>query len=184
MTTGRIARVIASALLLSSPATVARAVDTITAGAVGSGSTTIWPIYIGNSEWLLRRCRHQGRPGLRPVIDGDRAAGRGRFDQPDGRQRPRRSDPRHRQGRADRDLARRHAGAALCAAGQAGDQEHQGPQGQDHQHRRRQGHHPHLCRTHAGAQRGQIRAMSTTCSPARPRRACRRCSRARSMPRS
>jgi len=35
MTTGRIARVIASALLLSSPATVARAVDTITAGAVG-----------------------------------------------------------------------------------------------------------------------------------------------------
>ena len=45
-----IGRVAATALLcgvalLASPA--ARAVDTITAGAVGSGSTTIWPIYIG-----------------------------------------------------------------------------------------------------------------------------------------
>ena len=28
-------------------------------------------------------------------------------------------------------------------------------QGQDHQHRRRQGHHPHLCRAHAGAERRQ-----------------------------
>jgi NitT/TauT family transport system substrate-binding protein len=50
MTIGRIGRVAAAALLcggglLASPA--ARAVDTITAGAVGSGSTTIWPIYIG-----------------------------------------------------------------------------------------------------------------------------------------
>jgi len=50
MTMGPIGRVAATALLcgvalLASPA--ARAVDTITAGAVGSGSTTIWPIYIG-----------------------------------------------------------------------------------------------------------------------------------------
>ena len=50
MTTGSIRRVAAAALfcgvaLLASPA--ARAADTITAGAVGSGSTTIWPIYIG-----------------------------------------------------------------------------------------------------------------------------------------
>ena len=50
MTTGSIGRVAVAALLcggalLASPA--AQAVDTITAGAVGSGSTTIWPIYIG-----------------------------------------------------------------------------------------------------------------------------------------
>jgi ABC-type nitrate/sulfonate/bicarbonate transport system substrate-binding protein len=50
MTMGQIGRIAAAALLcgaalLASPA--ARAVDTITAGAVGSGSTTIWPIYIG-----------------------------------------------------------------------------------------------------------------------------------------
>jgi len=50
MTVGQIGRFLAAALfcgvaLLASPA--ARALDTITAGAVGSGSTTIWPIYIG-----------------------------------------------------------------------------------------------------------------------------------------
>src|SRR5262252_7295297 len=35
------------ALATLCPPPAARAVDTITAGAIGSGSTTIWPIYIG-----------------------------------------------------------------------------------------------------------------------------------------
>jgi NitT/TauT family transport system substrate-binding protein len=39
------AAVFAGVMALTAPA--ARAVDTITAGAVGSGSTTIWPVYIG-----------------------------------------------------------------------------------------------------------------------------------------
>src|SRR3977135_3026097 len=47
MTTGRIAGVIASALLLGSPATGAVAVTASTSRAVGAGSTTIWPVYIG-----------------------------------------------------------------------------------------------------------------------------------------
>ena len=133
----------------------ARAVDTITAGAVGSGSTTIWPIYIGIQNGFFDAVGIKVDPVFAPsstAIAQQVAAG---SHQSDGRQRHRRSDPRHRQGRADRDLARRHAGAALCAARQARDQEHQGPQGQDHQHRRREGHHPHLRRTHAGAERRQ-----------------------------
>ena len=41
----------------------------------------------------------------------------------------------------------------------ARDQEHQGPQGQDHHHRRRQGHHPHLHRAHARTERAQERRL-------------------------
>ena len=35
----------------------------------------------------------------------------------------------------------------------------EGPQGKDHLGRRRQGHHPHLCRAHAGAARRQTRRI-------------------------
>ena len=64
---------------------------------------------------------------------GDRAAGRGRLHQP----RPVGSgivDPIRaiEKGAPIAICARRDAGAALCAAGQARDQEHQGAQGQDH----------------------------------------------------
>ncbi len=69
--------------------------------------------------------------------------------------RPRRSDPRHRQGRADRDRAARSAVAALRADREAGHQEHQGAQGQDHLARRPEGHHQDLRRAHAGAERRQ-----------------------------
>src|SRR3954467_417608 len=48
MTNGNIVRSIAAVFVVGAAlATPARAVDTITAGAVGSGSTTIWPVYIG-----------------------------------------------------------------------------------------------------------------------------------------
>ena len=66
-----------------------------------------------------------------------------------------RSDPRHRSGRADRDRALRDAGAALCAGGEARHREPRRPQGQADLARRGEGHHPHLCRAHAGAARRQ-----------------------------
>jgi ABC-type nitrate/sulfonate/bicarbonate transport system substrate-binding protein len=42
-----LAVVLVLAAALAAPSGVVRAADTITAGAVGSGSTTIWPVYIG-----------------------------------------------------------------------------------------------------------------------------------------
>ena len=98
--------------------------------------------------------------------------------------RPGRSDPRHRPGRADRDRALRGAGAALCAAGQV-----------EHQEVRRSSRarpsRSAVRRTSPGStssacwrRTASSQASSTWCSPARPRRAPRRCRPARSMPRS
>ena len=65
----------------------------------------------------------QGRHRLRAVERaGDPAAHR-RLARRHHVDRAGRSDPRHRQGRADRDRALRGAVAALCAGGEAGDQE-------------------------------------------------------------
>ena len=71
MITGRIGSIVSAALLLGGALTAAlpaRALDTITAGAVGSGSTTIWPIYVGIREGLFRRRRHQARSDVRTVV--------------------------------------------------------------------------------------------------------------------
>jgi hypothetical protein len=60
---------------------------------------------------------------------------------------------------ADRARAHRRAGAALCAARPAHDQDHRGAARQDHHGRRREGHHADLSRAHAGAQRPQARRI-------------------------
>ena len=122
-------------------------------------------------ERLLRSGRHQGRSGVCAVVHGDRTAGGGRLHQPDGRQRHRRSDPRHREGCADRDLAHRHAVAALCASRQARDQEHQGAQGQDHPHRRRRRTSPAFSSSACWCRTASSRRVRSWCSRARPRRA-------------
>ena len=155
MTTGRIPRVIAAALLLSSPATVARAVDTITAGAVGSGSTTIWPVYIGIQNGFFDAVGIKVDPVFAPsstAIAQQVAAGSTNLTVGSGIVDPIRAIDKG----APIAIWRVDMQAPPYALlGQARDQEHQGPQGQDHQHRRRQGHHPHLRRTHAGAERHQ-----------------------------
>ncbi len=106
-----------------------------------------------HQEGLFRRRGHQDRPRLRAGQFGRDPAARGRRCQCEHRQRPGRSDPRNRQGRAARDRAHRDAAAALYVAGEARHQEHEGAQGQGRFRRRREGHHAHLLRAHAGAER-------------------------------
>ena len=66
-----------------------------------------------------------------------------------------RPDPRHREGRADRDHPHRRQRRALCADRQEGAEIDQGPQGQDHLGRRGERHHHCLFRTHDGRERVQ-----------------------------
>ena len=73
--------------------------------------------------------------------------------------------------RADRDRPLRGAGAALCAARQAGHQEARGSQGQGDLGRRPQGHHPHLSSSACWRRTASSPASSTWSSRARPRRA-------------
>ena len=111
-------------------------------------------------EGLLRRRRHQARSGVRAVQRRGDPAARGRLDQRLDQLRPGRSDPRHREGRAARaSCASRCRSPPYALLGQARDQEHQGPQGQDALGRRRQGHHPHLRRADAGGERRQARRV-------------------------
>ena len=138
-----------------------------------------------HQEGLLRRGERQGRHRLRASrarrVMQQLAAGSLEHQLST---RPGRSDPRDRQGRADRDRSLRDAGAALRAARQAGDQELKDLKGKIISVGGAEGHHPDLRRAHAGAARRQARRTSTWSSPARPRRRRRRCSRARSTPRS
>src|SRR5262245_42910216 len=62
------ARVLAICLVLATlcPPSAARAVETITAGAIGSGSTTIWPIYIGIKNGFFAAAGIQVDPVFAP----------------------------------------------------------------------------------------------------------------------
>ena len=110
-------------------------------------------------ERLFRRRQHQDRSRLRAVERVGDPAARCRFLCDGAHRRHGRSDPRHRQRRAGRLGAHRHPGAALCAIGQARDQEDRRFARQDHHHRRRQRYHPHLHRAHVAAARPEIRRL-------------------------
>ena len=134
-------------------------------------------------QGLLCRRGLAGRSRLRAVERRAGAATRRRLARHRHADRACRSVARRRHGRADRGGADRRPGAALRSRRQAEHHQHEGAQGQGDIARRAEGHHPHLCRAHAGAERRLSRATSTWCSPAPRRRALRRCSPARSMPR-
>ena len=175
------AALLAGAAIAASPPAKA---ETVIVGVVGAVSATHWPVYIGLTKGYfaaedlkLDLVFVQSSAALVQQL----TAGSHR---PGAVDRPGRSDPRHRQGRADRDRAHRDAGAALCPAGQARHQELDGSQGQDHLDRRPEGHHPHLSSSGCWRRTASSPATSTWCSRARPRRVFRRCKRARSTPRS
>ena len=151
---------LALGVTLASPAAPsARAADTILIGSVDATSANLWPLYVGAKQGLFRRRRPQARRGVLAVERVGDPAARRRLLQHRAQRRHRRSDPRYREGRAGLDHPHPDPVAALCALGQARDQEPQGPQGQDHHDRRRQGRHPHLHRAHAGAERAEERRL-------------------------
>ena len=133
----------------------ARQEETITLGTVGQASANMWPtliamqkgfyaaedikldiVYVPSSAALVQQVT-AGSLGISistGLVDPLRAVG---------------------MGAPIADRAHRGAGAALRSGRQAEHQEPRRSQGQADLARRRQGHHPHLCRAHAGAARRQ-----------------------------
>ena len=118
-------------------------------GSSARASATHWPIYSGLKQGYYDAADIKLDMIFTPSSGGAGAAARRRLARCRALDRHRRSDLRHRQGRADRDRAARSAVAALCPDRQALDQEHQGAQGQDHHDRR--------------PERASPRSMSSAC---------------------
>ena len=180
-TFGRAALGFAVATLIS--VAPVRAADTVTLGTVGSPSANLWPLFIGHRQGLLHRRERQDRSGLYPGERSGHPAALGRLARYDDVNRDRRSDPRHRPGRGARNRALRGAGAALRVAGQAGIKSLKELKGKVIS----VGGPKDITRIYVErmlAPHGLKRATTTSFMPARPPRAPRRCSAARSMPRS
>src|SRR5262247_683935 len=134
-----LAALVAGAAIATTPAKA----ETVTVGLVGAISSTHWPIYIGLTKGYfaaedvkLDLVFIQSSAALVQQLTAGSI------------------DLALSTGRADRD-----AGSALCAAGQTRHQALDGSQGQDHLHRRPEGHHAHLSRADGGAERAQSRRV-------------------------
>ena len=140
------------ALLTQMPA---RAADSVSIGTVGSASSNLWPVYIGIKKGFFDAANLKVDiiyVASSANLVQQLAAGSLDITMSTGLVDPIRAIDAER---ADLHRSVRGAGAALCAGGEVEHQEACGPQGQGHFGRRCQGHHPHLCRTHAGAARRQ-----------------------------
>ncbi len=158
MVMGRSPRMLAGALLLGAAtmaAPAASAAEAVTVGTVGQASANLWPVFIALDKGFFAAedlkvdvvYVQSSAQLVQQITAGslDICMSTGLVD-------PMRAIEH---GCADRDRAGRGAGAALCAHRQARDQEARGAQGQGDLARRAEGHHPHLCRAHARAERRQ-----------------------------